>query len=136
MLNNFHLKPRVLLTADPVGEIAFHKMTLLAIEFESLNSEPYIPLITQILETVELRLYIVIYLCPELRSKLDSSAKRVGHYNTLQKLVSSLYICTASNTEASCDIVFADWCGYDLAGELWEYNALSIPECELILCNF
>jgi hypothetical protein len=104
-------------------------MSLLAIELESLNSAEYVPIIKQTLENDELRLYIVIYLTPELRSKLDSPAKRAGHFQRLQELISALYICTASKTEISCDVIFADWCGYSLEEEVWEYSVLNIPEC-------
>ena len=104
-------------------------MTLLAIELGSLNSEIYIPIIKQTLQNVDSQLYIVIFLTPELLSKLNSPAKRAGRCQRLQELISALYVCTATKREISCDIIFADWCGYSLPEETWEYSILSIPEC-------
>lgn len=105
-------------------------MTLLAIEGSSLRPEAYIPIIKQTLGTIETKsLYVIIYLIPELRSKLDSPAKRVGQYKHIQALVSALYVSTASNSGVSCNIVFADWCGYTLEEELWDFSILCIPEC-------
>jgi len=104
-------------------------MTLLAIELSSLKPDAYLPIITQTLEAVESHLYIVIFLTPDLLPKLDSPAKRAGLFHPLQDLISALYICTASKTEIPCDIIFSDWCGYDLAAETWEYSILSLPDC-------
>jgi hypothetical protein len=104
---------------------------LLAIELGSLNSEIYVPTIKQNIQNADAQLYIVIFLAPELLSKLNSPAKRAGRYQHLQELISALYVCTAAKTEMSCDIIFADWCGYSLAEETWEYSILSIPECNL-----
>jgi len=106
-------------------------MTLLAIELGSLNPEPYIPIINQALNTVESHLYIVVFLSSELLPKLDSSAKRAGHWQPLQQLISVLYVSTASKQEIQCDIIFADWCGYQLEDEIWEYSILNIPECKI-----
>ena len=103
-------------------------MMLLAIELGSLNPEPYIPIIIQTLRNVNSHLYIVIFLTRKLLPKLDSPAKRAGRSQHLQELISAFYVCTASRMEISCDIVFADWCGYSLAGETWEYTTLNIPE--------
>lgn len=104
-------------------------MTLLAIELGSLNPEPCIPILAQTLETLESkRLYVVIYLTPELLTKLNTPAKRVGRYQALQALISALYVCTASKPTVNCDIIFADWCGYALEEEEWDYSILSIPE--------
>ena len=104
-------------------------MTLLAIELGSLHSEIYTPIIKQTLQNVDSQLYIVIFLTPELLSKLNSPAKRAGRCQRLQELISALYVCTAAKSEISCDIIFTDWCGYSLADETWEYSTLSIPEC-------
>jgi len=104
-------------------------MTLLAIELGSLNPDPYVPIITQALETVESHLYIVIFLSPELLPKLNSPAKRAGQWQPLQQLISTLYVSTASKPDIFYDIMFADWCGYQLEDEGWEYSALNIPEC-------
>jgi len=104
-------------------------MTLLAIELASLNSEPYIPIIKQALDTVESHLYIVVFLSPDLLPKLNSSAKRAGYWQPLQQLISALYVSTAAKPEIQCDIIFADWCGYQLESEIWEYSVLNIPEC-------
>lgn len=87
------------------------------------------PIISRTLETEESRLYVIIFLHSELRSKLNSPAKRAGHYASLQKLVSALYICAASKMEVSCDVIFADWCGYDPVEEIWDYSVLRTPEC-------
>jgi hypothetical protein len=107
-------------------------MTLLAIEGSSLTPEAYIPIIKQTLDNVESKsLYVVIYLTPELLSTLDSPAKRVGQYKHLQELLSALYVSTATQSGISCNIIFADWCGYALEEELWDYSILSIPECIL-----
>ena len=104
-------------------------MTLLAIEVGSLKPEEYIPILEQILETLESkRLCVVIYLTPELLTQLDTPAKRVGRYQALQALISALYVCTASKSTVNCDIIFADWCGYALEEEEWDYTILSIPE--------
>lgn len=102
---------------------------LLAIELGSLNSEIYIPIIKETLQNVDAQLYIVIFLTPELLSKLNSPAKRAGRCQRLQELISAFYVCTAAKTKISCDIIFADWCGYSLTEETWEYDILSIPEC-------
>src|SRR5271155_2200877 len=104
-------------------------MTLLAIEMGSLNPEPYIPIITQALQTVESHLYIVIFLSPELLPKLNSPTKRARQWQPLQQLISTFYVSTASKLEVFCDILFADWCGYQLEDEVWEYSILNIPEC-------
>lgn len=104
-------------------------MTLLAIEVGSFNAEAYIPIIKQTLQNVDSQLYVVIFLSPELLSKLDTPAKRAGQCKPLQTLISELYICTASKMEISCDIIFANWCGYSLEDEIWEYSVLNIPEC-------
>src|SRR5437773_9319560 len=101
-------------------------MTLLAIELGSLNPETYIPIIIQALQDVESHLYIVIFLTRELLTKLDSPAKRAGRSQHLQELISAFYVCTASRMEILCDVIFADWCGYSLAGETWEYTTLMI----------
>src|SRR5947207_14336486 len=97
-------------------------MTLLAIELCSLNSDIYVPIIKETLKNVDAQLYVVIFLTPELLSKLDSSAKRAARFQVLRELISALYICTAAKPEISCDIIFSDWCGYSLAEEIWEYN--------------
>ena len=104
-------------------------MTLLAIELGSLNPEPYIPIIAQALQTVESHLYVVIFLSPELLPKLNSPAKRAGQWQPLQQLISTLYVSTASKPHVFCDIIFADWCGYQFEDEVWEYSVLNIPEC-------
>jgi len=105
-------------------------MTLLAIELGSLKPEPYLPILQQTLNTIKSkRLYIVILLAPELLMKLDTPAKRVGRFKPLQSLISALYVCTAAKPEVNCDIVFADWCGYSLSEEKWNYSVLSLPEC-------
>jgi hypothetical protein len=104
-------------------------MTLLAIELGSLDPEPYIPIINQALNAVESHLYIVVFLSPELLPKLDSPAKRAGHWQPLQQLISALYVSTASKQEIECEIIFGDWCGYRLEDEVWEYTILNIPEC-------
>src|SRR5271154_2641752 len=77
-------------------------MTLLAIELSSLKPDAYIPIIIQTLQTVESRLYIVVFLTPDFLPKLDSPAKRAGLFHPLQELISALYICTASKTETPC----------------------------------
>jgi hypothetical protein len=105
-------------------------MTLLAIEGNSLKPEGYIPIIKQTLGTIETKyLNIVIYLAPEIRSHLDTPAKRVGQHQHIQELVSALYVSSATNRGVSCNIIFADWCGYALEEELWDYSILCIPEC-------
>jgi hypothetical protein len=105
-------------------------MSVLAIEGSSLKPEEYIPIIKQTLETIETKcLNIVIYLTPKLQSNLDTPAKRSGQYKHIQELVSALYVSSASNRGVSCNIIFADWCGYTLEEELWEYTILYIPEC-------
>jgi hypothetical protein len=104
-------------------------MTVLAIELGSLNPEPYIPIITHALQTVESNLYVVIFLSPELIPKLNSPAKRAGQWQPLQQLISTLYVSTASKPDVFCDVIFADWCGYQLEDEFWEYSVLNIPEC-------
>jgi len=107
-------------------------MTLLAIELGSLKPEPYIPIITQALQTVESHLYIVIFLSPELVSTLDSPSKRAGQWQPLQQLISTLYVSTVSKP-IFCEIIFADWCGYQLGDKVWEYNLLNIPECKFFI---
>jgi len=104
-------------------------MRLLALELGSL--EPAIPIstINRTLKSVESRLCIVIFLTPELLAQLDSPPKRASHFKQLQELVSALYICTTAETDSPCNIIFADWCGYSLQKEAWEYTVLSIPEC-------
>jgi hypothetical protein len=104
-------------------------MALLAIELGSLNPEPYIPIITQALQAVESHLYVVIFLSPELLPKLNSPAKRAGQWQPLQQLISTLYVSTASKPDVFCDVIFADWCRYQLEDEFWEYSVLNIPEC-------
>jgi hypothetical protein len=108
-------------------------MTLLAIELGSLNPESYIPIITQALQTVELHLYVVIFLSPEIVPKLNSPAKRAEQWQPLQQLISTLYVSTASKADVFCDIIFADWCGYRLEDETWEHSILNIPECMILL---
>jgi len=108
-------------------------MTLLAIELGSLNLEPYIPIITQALQTVESHLYVVIFLYPEFVPNLNSPAKRAGQWQPLQQLISTLYVSTASKPDVFCDILIADWCGYQLENEIWEYSVLNIPECMFLL---
>ena len=103
-------------------------MTALAIELGSFSCEAYLPIITQTLQNVDSQLYIVIFLSPSFLPKLDTPAKRAGVCKPLQDLISALYVCTASRTEISCDIIFSDWCGYSLENEIWEYSVLSIPE--------
>jgi len=107
-------------------------MTLLAIELGSLNPEPYIPIITQALETVESCLHIVIFLSPKLAPTLDSPAKRAAQWEPLQQLISTLYVSTVSKP-SFCDIIFADWCGYHLEDQVWEYSLLNIPECKFFI---
>jgi hypothetical protein len=104
-------------------------MTLLALELGSLHPEIPIPIIKQTLKHIESRLYIVIFFTQDLVSELDTPAKRAGQFKQLQDLVSGLYVCTAAETELPCSVVFADWCGYSLQEETWEYNILFIPEC-------
>jgi len=99
-------------------------MTLLAIELGSLNPESCIPLLKQALDDTESTLQVLIYLIPELLSKLDTPAKRAGRIKGLQELLSALYVCSASKADVSCDIIFADWCGYKVEHEIWEYNTL------------
>ena len=102
---------------------------LLAIELGSLNSAACIPIIEQTIQSVDSssEFYILIFLNPSLLSQLDSPAKRAGQYKPLQKLISALYVST-TKTKVSCDIIFADWCGYSLENEIWEYSTLTIPE--------
>jgi hypothetical protein len=104
-------------------------MMVLAIELGCLNSAAYIPTIEQTIQHVDSssEFYILIFLTPSLLSKLDTPAKRAGHYKLLQEFISALYVST-TKTEVSCNIIFADWCGYPLENEIWEYSILSIPE--------
>jgi len=104
-------------------------MRLLALELGSLQAAIPISTINRALKSVESRLCVVIFLAPELLAQLDSPTKRAGHFKLLQELVSELYICTTAKTDGPCDIIFADWCGYSLQEETWEYTVLSIPEC-------
>jgi len=105
-------------------------MTLLAIELSSLKPEPYFPILEQTLSNIESKtLNVVIFLTSELLSKLDTPAKRVARYKPLQAFISSFYVYTAANREINCDIIFADWCGYPLEEEEWDYTILSLPEC-------
>jgi hypothetical protein len=99
-------------------------MTLLAIELGSLDPESCIPLLKQALDDTESTLQVLIYLIPELLSKLDTPAKRAGRIKGLQELLSALYVCSASKADTSCDIIFADWCGYKLENQIWEYHTL------------
>jgi hypothetical protein len=122
---------------DVVSDFAFNRrslprqkvmsitMSLLAFELGSLDPESCIPLLKQALEVIKSKeLRVLIYLVPELLSKLDSAAKRAGRIQSLQKLISALYICSASNVDVSCDIIFADWCGYQVEKEIWDYHDL------------
>jgi hypothetical protein len=43
--------------------------------------------------------------------------------------LSERYVSTASKPDVFCDVIFADWCGYQLEDEFWEYSVLNIPEC-------
>jgi hypothetical protein len=106
-------------------------MTLLALEVSSLTPEPYIAILQQTLATnIESKgLCVVIFLSDELRDNLDSPAKRAGHFAELQHLVSGLYVASAMKADVSCDIVFRDWCGYQLDQQVWEYTVLCLPEC-------
>lgn len=109
-------------------------MSLLAIELGSLDPEPYTAIIRRILENIDSSyVYIVIYSTPDLHPKLNSPAKRAGRFQQLQKLISAFYVCTAIKMETACDIVFADWCGYSLEDEIWEYSVLNFPECNTCL---
>ena len=108
-------------------------MTLLAIELVSLNPESCFPIIKQALHTVELHLYIVVFLSPELLQRLDSPAKRAGLWDPLQRLISALYVSTASKPDVACDVIFADWCGYRLEDEMWEYRVLNVPESMVLV---
>ena len=106
-------------------------MTLLALEVGSLSPDPYIPILHQTLATNldSTNLCIVIFLSEELRRDLDSSSKRAGHFSQLQEFISKLYVASAVNVDVNCDLVFADWCGYPLEEEIWDYSILSLPEC-------
>jgi hypothetical protein len=106
-----------------------NSMSLLALELGSLHPEIPIPIIKQTLKHIESKLYIVIFFTPDFASQLNTPAKRAGQFKQLQDLVSGLYVCTAAETELPCTVVFADWCGYSVREETWEYNVLFIPEC-------
>ena len=106
-------------------------MTLLALEVGSLSPDLYIPILQQTLATNldSTNLCIVIFLSEELKRDLDSSSKRAGHFSQLQEFISRLYVASAVNVDVNCDLVFADWCGYSLEEEIWDYSILSLPEC-------
>jgi subtilase family serine protease len=107
--------------------------TLLAIEVSSLTPDPYIAILQQTLATDNdsSSLCIVLFLSDELRRTLNSPAKRAGrgHFKQLQQFISGLYVASAAKVDVSCDVVFADWCGYSLEEEVWEYTTLTLPEC-------
>ena len=108
-------------------------MTLLAIELRSLNSAHYIPIIEQTIQNATSYVRIVLFLVPELRLAFDSAAKRAARFTPLQQFISALYVCCAAKREGSCDIVFADWCGYAIEAEVWNYETLHVPERMLAL---
>jgi hypothetical protein len=103
-------------------------MTLLAIELRSLNSAHYIPIIEETIgngaSTSHVR--IILLLAPDLRSLLDTAAKRAAHFPALQAFISALYVCCTANVP--CDIIFADWCGYAIEQEVWDYSVLYVPQ--------
>jgi hypothetical protein len=98
-------------------------MTLLAIQLGSLDPEPCLPLLKRALEQ-NTNLRVLIFFTSSILSKLDSAAKRSGQVKALQDFLSALYICSATKFEVSCDIIFANWCGYPVEEEIWEYSVL------------
>jgi hypothetical protein len=111
-------------------------MTLLAVELGSLDPESCTPLLKQALDNTESTLQVLIYLIPELLSKLDTPAKRAGRIRALQELLSALYVCSASKADASCNIIFADWCGYKVENETWEYHTLCTAGTLFLLSQY
>jgi hypothetical protein len=94
----------------------------------SFNAHPLVPVIKNVLETVSTRLLVVIFFSPDFVTQVNSPAKRTANFKPLQDLVSMLYLCTASRMDISTDVIFADWCGYDISQEVWQYSTLNVPE--------
>jgi hypothetical protein len=104
-------------------------MTLLAIDLHSLNSRECLPLLNSVLKgTHSGSLTVVIFLRDRIRGQLDTPAKRVARYKSLQRFLAEVYVCSATgNTRV--DVVFKDWCGYELTEEEWDYETVYVPEC-------
>jgi hypothetical protein len=104
-------------------------MTLLAIELKSLNSNHYTPIIEQTIQNASSEIIrVVLFMSPELRAHFDSTAKRAAQFRPLQQFVSAAYTCGAGKREISCDFIFADWCGYAIEQEVWDYEYLHVPQ--------